>query len=745
MGIQGVDSDAKRDHRNHTSRITSELMNTDRAILTAHYIVLATLAGLTLLFLGAAYKMWGDGVVEIRELKKAPSSSRHIPGFVDLTVQETGVVGVSATQLRQVNLQFDRLSAEELSLTREGQPVPFYVDGEGPEATLYFYGQAITSTLEAPAVYRLSQGRGTTMRQRDAWPSGPGDAAALLRYRWEENNTFLAQAEGDPWLGRLLLAPAAWDLLLSDIEPSGGPGHLWLRIWSSNQDSPDPDHHLGIRLNDHELLSWYWDGIRAATLTLPLDENMLQTDSLNTLTISTPGDTGAAGEAVYVDWIHLDYEGEASVRRGQLWFSSSAANVRVNDAGEQLLLFDVTDDSAPIALLNFKLENGAVDFAGSGRESHYFALESHQAIQPVIGITPTWAAPLRHADRGADYIAIVAGVDGFSAAIQPLLDHRRQQGLRVTTVSLDQIFSEFGHGRRTPQAIRDFLAYAVANWQPPAPRFVLLVGDGTINIHNDGDGKNRNLLPAYLAQTDSGYVSSDTWYTLSGQQLTLAIGRFPAQTSQQLSIMVDKTIAYERNPGRAWQRRALFVAADHPRFRVVSANLAGMLDDNGYRVHQLTARPNEEIHYDIMSALNKGVGIVNYAGYGSEQAWGDENTFQASDVAMLANSGRLPVFTTFTCLNGAFSHPDIDTLAESLLWVEDGGIVAAVAPAARTTMAHQLQLADLFYQELFSGGNPTLGEALTVAKTAALDDPALYDAIHTIHLLGDPALRVHLP
>ena len=726
-------------------------MNTDRAILTAHYIVLATLAGLTLLFLGAAYKMWGEGLVEIRELKKGPSSSRQIPRFVNLTVQETGIVGVSAARLRQVNLQFDHLSAEELDLTQNGRPVPFYVDGEGAEATLYFYGLAITSTLEAPAVYRLSQGQGVTMQQRNARPDGPGDAVALLRYRWEENSTFLAQAEGDLWLGRLLLAPAAWDLLLGDIEPSGGPGNLWVRIWSSNEDSPDPDHHLEIRLNGHDLLSWYWDGIRAETLALPVNAGLLQADDLNTLTISTPGDTGAVGEAVYVDWIQLEYEGEVSAGEGQVWFSSSAANVQVKDAGEQLLLFDVTDDKAPVALVNFKYENGAIDFAGSGRDSHYFALEAHQAIQPVISVAPTWATSLRRADRGADYVAIVAEVDGFSAAVQPLLDYRRQQGMRVTAVSLDQIFSEFGHGQRTPQAIRDFLAYAAAYWQPPAPRFVLLVGDGTYDLHNHGNGKNQNLLPTYLVQTDSGHVSSDTWFTLYGQQPApaigpmAAIGRLPAQTAQQLGMMVDKTIAYERNAGSAWQRHALFVAADHPRFQTVSEELAGMLDGNGYRVHQLTVRHNEDSHYDIMSALNKGVGIVNYVGYGSEQVWSDENTFQTADAAMLVNSGRLPVFTTFTCLNGAFSHPEIDSLAESLLWVENGGIVAAVAPAARATMEHQLQLADLFYQELLSGDSETLGEALTLAKAAALDDPAFGDAVHAVHLLGDPALRVHLP
>lgn len=719
-------------------------MNTDRAIVTMHYIVLATLAGLTVLFLGAAYKMWGDGVIEVRNLKTGPSIPRQIATFVNLTVPETGIAAVSAAQLRQVNLRFDRLSAEELDLTRNGRSIPFYVTGNGAEASLYFYAQAVTSTLRAPAVYRLSRGQGVAMPERNAWPTGRGEPVALLHYHWEENNTFLAQAEGDLWYGRLLLAPASWTLALDAIEPSGGRGNLLIRIWSSNQDSPDPDHHLVIGLNGEELLSRYWDGIRAETVSLSLAEGTLRAGNGNTLTLSTPGDTGAVGEAVYVDWIALSYEGQVSARQGQVRFTSSAADVRVNDAGEQLLLFEVTDQDAPVALVNYKHENGAVDFAGSGRESHYVALEPHQAIQPVIEVNPAWPASLRGPGRGADYVAIVAGVDGFDEAIEPLLAFRRQQGLQAEAVSLQQVFGEFGHGQRTPQAIRDFLAYAAANWRP-APRFVLLVGDATYDVHNYGNGRNQNHLPTYLARTASGYVSSDTWFSLFSRTPVLSIGRFPVQTVQQLEVLVDKTITYEKNSGHAWSHNALFVAADHPRFSALSEALATMVDGSGYRVHQLTMRHGEDIRYDIMSALNKGVGLVNYAGYGGEQVWNDETVFQAADAAMLSNGGRLPIYTTFTCLNGAFSHPNADSLAESLLWAANGGIVAAVAPAAKASMEHQWQLADLFYHELFRGGHQTLGEALAQAKAAALDDPALREAMYTVHLLGDPALRVNHP
>jgi hypothetical protein len=154
---------------------------------------------------------------------------------------------------------------------------------------------------------------------------------------------------------------------------------------------------------------------------------------------------------------------------------------------------------------------------------------------------------------------------------------------------------------------------------------------------------------------------------------------------------------------------------------------------------------NEEIHDAIISALNHGVGIVNYVGHGGIDVWGDETVLRNEDARMLKNGRRLPIFTTFTCLNGYFNHPQVDALAETLLWTADGGIVAAVAPSGRTFTSQQTPLATTFYSSLLNGDAGTLGEALMQAKVAAAGNPDLTEVIHTFNLLGDPALRFMTP
>ncbi|MCA9969077.1 MAG: hypothetical protein KC425_02625 [Anaerolineales bacterium] len=719
--------------------------------------ILTSLAGLTVIFLlgAVAYAQWGENppsLMEPQPLKVQAYSKEPLPAALRLTILETGIVAVTASQLRATNLRYAALSAANMRLTHDGEPVPFHVAEHDGDTAIYFYAEAVTNTLDAPAVYLLSLGEGVAMTTRDATPTGPGSAVALHRYHWEENATFLAHTTNDDvWLGPLIMAPRTWELALTELRPSGGPGLLSLQVWSNTQDDMNPDHHVEVALNGRSLANWYWDGITQETIDLPLAAGNLLPDQANVLTLTAPGDTGASGEGLYLDWVRLYYEAEITARAGQSWFRSSAANVQVDDAPADLLVFDVTNPDAPLVLQNVAWQANTAVFAGSGGSREYAILTPEQAIEPITSAAPVWATPLRQPDRQADYVAIVADVPGFDAALAPLLEHRRAQGYSVTAVPVAQVYDEFGHGHHSPDAIRSFLAYAASEWQAPAPRFVLLVGDASYDFLNHTANKNANLLPTSLVHLfNDGYVASDTWFTqfAAGAGPQLAVGRLPAQTAAQLEIMVNKTLAYETAPlENGWTGAALVVADDEPRFDLLSDDLTRLLADGGYAVHELRMSDNENVRFDIMSIINQGVGLVNYVGNGRELVWGDEEVFRSEDAGILTNQNRLPIYATFTCLNGAFAHPDIDTLAEALLWNRDGGVVAAIAPSGRAPfgIAQTTPLADAFYQTYLREDVLTLGDALLQAKALAARDPQTGDAIHLFNLLGDPALRVHKP
>jgi hypothetical protein len=712
--------------------------------------LLTVLALMTVLFLGAAaYTFYGNPFpATVATVKTLPIDS--VPQAVRLTIYESGMVGVSARELRDLNLPFQNFTTDSLQLTRDGEEIPFFLTGEGDNAMLYFYAEAITATLEAPAVYWLSPQSGLAMRQRDATPvRSTGARTGWQQYHWEENVTFLSQADGtDNWLGPLLFAPASRELELNGILPAGS-GELRVRLWSNNESATDPDHHVQLIFNGQTLTDYYWDGIDEVTISQPIPEHLLQ-EGINLLTLSVPGDTGAAGEAIYIDWVNLSYESRLEANIGQTIFRTAEDNITVSGVAESAMIFDITNPRAPNLLANVVHEEGLVTFAGSQQQEArtYLVLSAGSVISPRIEVVPQWDT-LRRADRGADYIAIVASAEGLQEALEPLLAHRRSQGWRVLSVAADQIYDEFAHGRQTPQAIHDFLAYTLNEWEKPAPRFVLLVGDASYDHYDFTGGKNKNLLPTFLVPTQfAGYVASDTWFTIfdTARPLpSLTIGRFPAQTSAQLTAMVHKTIAYETEAAVRWSSRALLVADDEARFDIASDELNEELVNTGYQTQKLYMTENEDIRDAIISAMNQGVGILNYVGHGSVAVWGDEMVLRAEDADILVNGNRLPIFTTFTCLNGYFNHPSTDALAETLLWARNGGVVAAVAPSGRSFTTQQTPLADAFYRYLLSGEASTVGEALMQAKRDAAASPDLIEVIHTFNLLGDPALVFQLP
>lgn len=703
---------------------------------------------LTVIFLSAAVFTFFGNPSDSEPLAVQSLPLGEAPQALRLTVYETGIAAITMRQLRGTDLPFDELTPEHISLSRDGEQVPIYVQGEGNDATLYFYAQAITRSLEMPAVYWLAPGQGKTMSQRDRSPDGAGATHGELWRHWEENSTFHSFATGDDsWFGANVYAPDSLEMVLTGIQPTGGPGRLIVRVWSSNQSPADPDHHMFIRLNGIQLADHYWDGISQETLTTPLNTGVLRRQG-NRLLLDVPGDTGAAGESIYLDWVRLEYQGELNLNRGQLHFRSNASNIRVLSATEGVLTFDISDPQEPVLFLSTLVEDNSVSFAGNGPGSSYLVLNPRDAVHPQISAVPDWPEPLAAPERGADYIAIVPESGGFREALVPLIDYRRNQGLRTAVVSLQQIYDEFGYGRQSPEAIRDFLAYAYNEWRPPRPRFVLFVGDASYDVNDYTGSRNQNLLSTKLIPTSfAGYVASDSWFTTFDDSglAAIATGRFPAQNSRHLRVMVDKTIAYEGSTLSQWLSRALMVADDEPRFDTASDRLANELNLLGYVPQKLYMSQNEDIHDSIISALNHGVGIVNYVGHGGIDVWGDEGVLRADDAVMLKNGNRLPIFTTFTCLNGVFNHPDLDALAETLLWTRGGGIVAAVAPSGRTYSAQQTPLASEFYRQLLSGESVTLGEALLHAKQSVSQESNVSAIMHTFNVLGDPALRLQLP
>lgn len=723
--------------------------------------ILFILGVLTIFFLGSSYALWFNnnlipftatsGELPTPLAAATAGVEDNPPNAVRLTIMETGIVAIKAEQLADAGLSFDELSSTSFSLSRNSQEVPFLVHGDTDSPTLFFYAQASDNPLEPLSVYMLRSGQGTAINSRDASPNGPGSTSGFHLFKWEEDRFFVQHAGGeDVWMGPSRMAPDKWTYRLDEINVDTGLAELTLHLFSNREGPNEPDHHVVIQVNEQTIANHAWDGIQHEIISVPLVDGILNAGDENIITLIIEDKSNISSETIYINELNLAYQGPLSLEKGQITFTSDADNIVIKDAESDALVFDITNYEAPVYLTNMQTVNDSVHFSGSNARSEYIALEQSQTAQVTIETVPTWANSLRDAGWGADYIAVVADVTGFEEAINPLLAYRQDQDLRVLTVPVEQIYDEFGGGHKSPAAIKTFLAYAAAHWTPPAPRYVLLVGDATYDLTDQTPGKNRNLLPTALIHTNlGGIVASDSWFgQFTGGLPPMVIGRFPAQNAPQLRVMVDKTLTYEQNVDvndNIWRARALLVADDESVFDDATIALTERLNDNGFRVYGLQMSYDERIHYNILSAINQGVGLVNYYGRGSKGTWGDEVVLQSTDAQTLYNGTRLPILTSFTTQNGAFAEPRIDAITESLLRANNGGVVAAIAPSGRASNEQLLLLGKQFYERLLNGEGGRIGDVLDSLRQSDTADPSRADALTTINLLGDPALKLYTP
>ncbi len=673
------------------------------------------------------------------------------PPDLVLRVSQTGLYEVTAQDLKSRGWSLDpaQLEGKRIALLQGDQDIPYQLTGRGKERALRFFAQVTPTRFDDRAAFilRLVDDGGDAPALGVLTSAGATEAPAtsfMSTVRAEANATYLAQVrDGDPWLGQRIFAPSEITVAIDTPAPVDGGGTLRVKVWAATTAPGDIDHHLVFILNGRELGEDAWDGNGPLELELTIPAGTLQ-DGGNELVIRAPGDTGAAADLVYLDWIEATYQRATVAVDDRLLFETDASAVAASGFKDgDIAVWEVSDPERPLQVAIGRLENGRVEFSVPGSKPHTFIAFSKKGVRKPNAIEPA-SSPLTAPEEGADYIVIAH--PSLAGAIQPLVDYRRQQGLRVAVVTTDQIYQRFNAGMQSPDAITDFLRWAVETWPQPAPRFVLLAGDASYDPLDYLKAPYKNLIPGKFVPTiEMGETISDNAMAdINGDGWQdLAIGRFPAQTPDQIQAMVAKTIAFETaRPEGDWIDQMLFVADDDdPYFSKFNEDHIAMIPD-AFTTENLVIVPDQDTRGQLLTRLNQGRGLVSYMGHGAIDIWAQEEIFKNADVPELDQQGRLGVYLVWACLNGYFQHPSQLSLGEVLLITPDKGAVAGLFPTGQTFPNDQWIMADALFQKvLFT--QPTIGAAFMEAAHALKPEfDGQRDIINTFLLLGDPALQL---
>jgi hypothetical protein len=483
------------------------------------------------------------------------------------------------------------------------------------------------------------------------------------------------------------------------------------------------------------------------------------------------------------------------VNVGNLFTGSlSWDDTRVRRGSEQPFTGTITLDTAlPPGTLTLTLTLASL-VEIDGIYVDWIALPDLRAPETSALLSPSVQpdSPSNLAQGAADYLIVSHA--SFLSAVQPLVALHEARGLKVRAVDVQDVYDEYSFGMLDPEAIRSFVSEAYRAYSP-APRFLLLVGDGTSNF-KDYYGLNDNtFIPPYLVDADPwlGEIACDTCFArvagpgnapvsdVTNDLLPdLFVGRLPVRSLAQAQGLVAKLLDYNAGPTGGWQAQYLFVT-DRPRDESGTPDPAGDFIASAeaaiaqlppgaqarrffYDLAPPTPRPGSvftqtaTLRRDLQTAWDQGAALVTYIGHSNQWQWGSAATSQPPylwavfDAERRMNGARAPILLALTCLTGIFQKPIEPSIAgnaalesttdEWLLLQAGGGTIASLSPsglgvATGHDLLNQGVLGALLGQE---PSQRALGAAHLAGFVTLLGKASCCrDLLFTYNLLGDPA------
>ncbi|NOZ62107.1 MAG: T9SS type A sorting domain-containing protein [Calditrichaeota bacterium] len=696
-------------------------------------------------------------------------------------IDDDAIYRIYSSDLETAGLQLAGVDPRNIRMFNKGTEIPIFIagekDGQFDESDyIEFFGAAEKGRYTRNNIYWLTVGeeKGKRIQLCDSEPDStfPIVKRSIYKKHYEKNELYYTSiANGqyeDHWFWEKLTAPTQKEIefYLNDlVTVSALPARFTIEFRGVTHMVQNPDHHAKIFINGEQILDVKWDGQDKKQAQANINQGVFR-EGKNILTIELPGDTEAAADVVLLNWFRTEFWREHDARGNffGFWGKETPGFFHYeisNLSSDEMLVYDITDSVNTRKFINFRYEDYGssrrLTFQDSAESRHYLAISPEHTKKPAL-IEKDHFSQLLSPNNQADYIIITHR--NFEQNIAPLASFRQNQGLNVATVRVDDIYDELNYGIKDPAAIKNFLKYAYFHWTPPAPTYVLLVGDASYDFKNYTGNSLTDFMPTHLFESATIHTetSSDNWFVcLQGEDNLpeMFIGRLPVRSNNFLDLIIQKIIHYESSPppGR-WNRKTIFVADNKDNggpFEDVSESfIANYLPDNFdvLRVYLRDYLSEDQARAAIIDGINYGCLIVNYLGHGSPSTWASENIFNRTDVLSLNNGDKLPILVTMSCMNGYFQHAQEPyCLAEEFLNASMGGAVACLSPSGFGYTAADQYLGDGLYQSLLQDRDNILGSVVVKGKISifASGGAVFSDHIDFYNLFGDPALKINIP
>ncbi len=705
-----------------------------------------------------------------------PEWTPPTPGWrINTTGQ--GLYHLSALQLAAAGVPVESVADENYHLYYLGTELAIQVLADDE---IYFYAEKVDSKYTSENVFWLTYDLtpGLRMQTRDGSPGAQDTPASFPVQEHLEVNAFYRTLgpeidEYDHYFWNYVYRSGESrtdrQINLDLSRYTGGDLQLSMPLVGYRQElSVDPDHSARILMNGNEIYVGTWDGfnLHQVDVNVPAAFLVAGTNTLTITTITTP----VQYDYFWFDWLDFSYQRNFEVIGDKLQFrhedSGSWKYALDGFSSADTQVYDVSVPNAPVQITGVSFSASApytASFSGEVSDSVEYLAVSQAMIHSDASISPDTASDLRAAANQAEYLVITHA--DFADEAQDLANYRIQNSISAVVIDVQDIYDEFSYGIIDPEAIRAFIAYAYAQWETPAPAYVLLVGDGNYDPKNyEGFGR-RSFIPPYLAYVDPniGETAADNRYVsiIGDDNLPdLMLGRLAVNTWQEADAYLAKMSAYETTPPAEEMRQNILAITSKAeaiaQYPLISERL---LYDyfpsepfTAQEVYWLWTHTNlTQAREDILSGLNAGRLLLNYIGHGYYGGWGDTDAllFTTANLSSLQNQGKLTFIMAMTCMDGYYIAPnpyswDREALAEVMVRAEAKGAVGSWSAAGwGSSLGHDVLDRGAF-QAIYMEGQSQLGAITQSGYINVWASGAYLDLLDTYLLFGDPAVNLPL-
>ena len=390
-----------------------------------------------------------------------------------------------------------------------------------------------------------------------------------------------------------------------------------------------------------------------------------------------------------------------------------------------------------------------------------------------------------HADEAVDMVIIIPTNQAqLSQAERIKAHHEQKDGLRVRIVPADELFNEFSSGTPDATAYRRYMKmlYDRAETEADMPSYLLLLGDGAWDNRmrcSEWKGYDPDdYLLCFESENSFSHVNcyvSDDFFCLldDGEQIQeeknghtvylgkpdVAVGRLPARTEEEATVMTDKLLDYANNVNAgSWQniicmmgddgnnnthmaaadKVATLIETSHPAYQIKK-----IYWDAYERVPSATGYSYPDVTRLIKQQMSSGALMMNYCGHGAPYALSHELVMQLNDFET-STTDHLPLWVTASCDIMPFDGQE-ENIGETVMLNPRGGGVAFFGTTRTVYASYNEQMNTTFTGYVLMPGY-TIGEAIRQAKCDLVEqgrDTSPNKLQYS--LLGDPALKLACP